>query len=212
MSTENKGIIETVTDYIADTANAIGEWAGATTAEAEHKTKAEGHREVRDQEWNKATNSNESLTERAKGVGKAAKHEVKSLSEDAKKEKEKQKAEHAKDKLTGNDTKSQVKKEAENAKDAVEGNNESMIEKVENYVSETVEAVGDWMSATSKEAQHKTKEEGHKAARKAEWEHAKSENSPSSAVDAVKDGAKELKEGLQKEYYDQKADTAAERM
>ena len=48
-----------LTDYIAGTANAIGEWAGATTAEAEHKTKAEGHREVRDQEWNKATNSSQ---------------------------------------------------------------------------------------------------------------------------------------------------------
>ena len=205
MSSENKGIIESVTDYIAETAQAIGEWAGASSAEAKHKAKAEGHREMRDQDWNKATNSNESLTERAKGVGEAAKEEVKSLSEDAKKEKENQKAEHAKNKLTGNDAKSKAKK-------TVEGNNESITDQVGNYVSETVEAVGDWMSAGAKEAKHSTKEEGHKAARKAEWENAKSENSPGSAMDAAKEGAKELKEGIKKEYYDQKADNAANRV
>lgn len=204
MSTENKGIIESVTDYVADTANAIGEWAGASSAEAKHKAKAEGHREVRDQEWSKANDSDESLTERAKGVGKAAKHEVKSMSQDAKKEKENQKAEHAKNKLTGNDAKSQ-------AKDAVDGD-ETVMEKVGNYVSETAEAVGDWMSAGSKEAQHKTKEEGHKTARKAEWETAKNENDMGKAVDAAADGAKELKEGAKKEYYGEKKDNAADRI
>merc|ERR1712193_451988 len=97
----------------------------------------------------------------------------------------------------------------ENVKESVEGNNDSILEQVENYATETVEAVGDWMSASAKEAQHKTKEEGHKVARKANWENAKNENSPSSAIDAAKEGAKELTEGAKKEYYDQKADSAA---
>eukprot|EP00012_Vannella_robusta_P008768 CAMPEP_0206194468 /NCGR_PEP_ID=MMETSP0166-20121206/7217_1 /ASSEMBLY_ACC=CAM_ASM_000260 /TAXON_ID=95228 /ORGANISM="Vannella robusta, Strain DIVA3 518/3/11/1/6" /LENGTH=62 /DNA_ID=CAMNT_0053611451 /DNA_START=812 /DNA_END=997 /DNA_ORIENTATION=+ len=61
MSTENKGIIESVTDYVAETAQAVGDWAGAASAEAKHKTKAEGHREARDAEWSKAKSSNESL-------------------------------------------------------------------------------------------------------------------------------------------------------
>merc|ERR1711963_461313 len=96
-------------------------------------------------------------------------------------------------------------------------NEKGYLEAAADWIAETAQAAGEYLGATSKEAEHKAKQEGHKAERKANTEIAKNENAAlgdriKSAGNAVVDGAEELVEGGKKEYQEQKAENAKNKM
>merc|ERR1712232_912860 len=99
---ESESVAESVSNYVSETAGAIGDYLSGAAGQSEHKAKSEAHKEARDANWEKAKDSDQSLSERASGVKKAAGREVDHLSHEAKKKKDEQKKEHAKNKLTGN--------------------------------------------------------------------------------------------------------------
>merc|ERR1712222_293512 len=102
MSAENdKGVLEQAADWVAETAQAAGEYLGATSKEAEHKAMEEGHKAERKANSEVAKNENASLTDRVKGAGNAVADGAQELVEGGKKEYQDQKADNAKNKMTG---------------------------------------------------------------------------------------------------------------
>merc|ERR1712110_946697 len=98
---DDKGILEQAADWIAETAQAAGEYLGATSKEAEHKAKQEGHKAERKVDTEIAKNENAPLGDRVKGAGNAVVDGAQELVEGGKKEYQEQKAENAKNKMTG---------------------------------------------------------------------------------------------------------------
>merc|ERR1739847_20446 len=97
-----ESVAESVSNYISETAGAIGDYLSGAAGESKHKAKSEGYEQKRDMEWEKAKDSDQTLSERASGVKNAAKNEMDHRSEDAKK-KEELKRENAKEQIKGND-------------------------------------------------------------------------------------------------------------
>merc|ERR1712100_69715 len=95
-ASDEKGYIEAAVDWVAETAQAAGEYLGATSKEAEHKAKEEGHKAERKAHTEVAKNENASLTNRVKGAGNAVADGAQELVEGGKKEYQEQKAENAK--------------------------------------------------------------------------------------------------------------------
>merc|ERR1712137_1259866 len=93
---ESESVAESVSNYVSETAGAIGDYLSGAAGQSEHKAKSEAHKEARDANWEKANDSDQSLSERASGVKKAAEREVDHLSHESKKKKDEQKKEHAK--------------------------------------------------------------------------------------------------------------------
>merc|ERR1712093_567130 len=96
-------ITESVTNYISETANAVGDYISGAAGETKHKAKSEVQEQKRDANWEKAKNSDRPIGERAEGVKDAAGAEMDHLTESAKKKKEETKKEQGKDKMTGSE-------------------------------------------------------------------------------------------------------------
>merc|ERR1712137_598686 len=76
-------------------AESVSNYLSGAAGESKHKAKSEGYEQKRDMEWEKAKDSDQTLSERASGVKNAAKNEMDHRSEDAKKKKEELKRENA---------------------------------------------------------------------------------------------------------------------
>jgi len=184
-----------VTNYVAETAEAVGDWLSATGKEAQHETLAQAHK--LDKEVNKeiAKDSDAALTDRAKAAGKAVKAGVEQSSEESKKEYQSLKAKEARGAAPSDPT------------------DKGILENIKDYVVDTAESVGDWLSATTKEAKHATLEEEHKVERKVNTEVVKDSDvsiteRAKAAGRVIKEGAQELNEGAKKEAQAKKAEHA----
>merc|ERR1712125_61133 len=103
-----------------------------------------------------AKNSNASIGDRVSAGANAVTEGAKELVEGGKKEYQGQKAEGAKENV-----KDKVTPDSSNS-----GSDKGIIESTTEYISDTIESVGEYLGATTKQAEHKAKEEGHKAQRK----------------------------------------------
>jgi len=187
--------MESVKEYINETANAVGDFFGGAAGEKEHQAKSEGYKQKRDMEWEKAKDSDETMSERASGVKEAAKNQMNKTSEDADMKKDEMKKENAKDRLSGNDTK----------------NDETIMDSVKEYVSDTVNTMGDFFGGVAGEAKHKTKAEGYKEKRDMEWEKAKdSDETMSERAAGAKNAAKHQVNSMTEQAQKKKDETKKE--
>merc|ERR1712137_27611 len=113
---DGQTVTEKITNYVDDKLEAAKDWMNSTTEEAEakakeeghkasrekeHQAKSEGYKQKRDMEWEKAKDSDETMSERAAGAKNAAKHQVNSMTEQAQKKKDETKKENAKADMDG---------------------------------------------------------------------------------------------------------------
>ena len=95
----DKGIIEATADYIAETAEAVGDYFGAKSNEAEHKAKEEGYKTQRIANKEIAKNDNASLGDRLSAGVDVVTEGAKELKEGAAKQYHSNKAEAAKERI-----------------------------------------------------------------------------------------------------------------
>merc|ERR1711862_400565 len=86
---------EAVSNYISETAEAVGDYLGATSKE-------EGHKAERKVNTEEAKKDNASITDRISAAGNAVVDGAKEVKEGGEKKVEEEKAENAKDKILGN--------------------------------------------------------------------------------------------------------------
>jgi hypothetical protein len=84
-SSDDKGIVASVKDYVVETVESVGEWMSETAKEAEHKTKEEANMVDRKANTEMAKDSSLPLTDRAKAAGTAVKDGAKETAEGIKK-------------------------------------------------------------------------------------------------------------------------------
>jgi hypothetical protein len=94
-SSDEKGVVASVKDYVVETAESVGEWISETAKEAEHKTKEEANKVDRKVNTEIAKDGSLPLTDRAKAAGTAVKDGAKETAEGIKKDYHHHKAENA---------------------------------------------------------------------------------------------------------------------